>query len=73
VQYYEKRAYDRGRFFGLIANGFESSRSIRRLVEFSEQFNRGITGIERFTEVMDVVSEIKDSENALEIENVRVK
>jgi len=45
--------------------------SIRRLVEFSEQFNRGITGIERFTEVMDVVSEIKDSENASDIENVR--
>lgn len=45
--------------------------SIRRLVEFSEQFNRGITGIERFTQVMDIVSEIKDSENAVEVQNVR--
>lgn len=31
--------------------------SVRRLIDFSEQFNRGITGIERFTEVMDVSGE----------------
>ena len=28
--------------------------SIRRLVEFTEQFQRGMTGIERFCEIMDV-------------------
>ncbi len=31
--------------------------SIRRLIDFSEQFNRGLTGIERFAEVMDVPGE----------------
>lgn len=31
--------------------------SIRRLIDFSEQFNRGLTGIERFAEVMDVEGE----------------
>ena len=31
--------------------------SVRRLIDFSEQFNRGLTGIERFTEVMDVSGE----------------
>lgn len=45
--------------------------AIRTIVEFSEQFNRGMTGIERFTEIMDEVSDIKDSPDAKPIENVR--
>lgn len=44
--------------------------SIRRIVEFSEQFQRGITGIERFVEIMDVEPEIKDSKEAKKLENV---
>ena len=44
--------------------------SIRRIVEFSEQFQRGITGIERFSEIMDIEPEIKDSKNAIPLENV---
>ena len=31
--------------------------SVRRLIDFSEQFNRGMTGIERFAEVMDIEGE----------------
>lgn len=38
--------------------------SIRRIVEFTEQFQRGMTGIERFIEVMDVPVDIKDAPNA---------
>ena len=34
--------------------------SIRRIVEFTEQFQRGMTGIERFYEILDVPVEIKD-------------
>ena len=45
--------------------------SIRKLVEFSEQFQRGITGIDRFNEIMEIEPEIKDSENARDIENVQ--
>ena len=45
--------------------------SIRSIVDFSEQFSRGITGVERFTEIMDVEPEITDSENACEIEDVQ--
>ena len=45
--------------------------SIRRIVEFSEQFQRGITGIERFTEIIDIEPEIKDKENAKELKNVK--
>lgn len=38
--------------------------TVRRIVEFTEQFQRGITGIERFIEVMDEEIEVKDSEDA---------
>ena len=41
--------------------------TIRRIVEFAEQFQRGMTGIERFFEVMDAPIEIKDRENAKEL------
>ena len=45
--------------------------SIRRLVEFSEQFQRGITGIERFTDVMNEPVVIQDAPNARVLQNVR--
>ncbi len=44
--------------------------SIRRIVEFSEQFQRGMTGIERFAEVMDIEPDIVDSFEATELTNV---
>lgn len=45
--------------------------SIRRIVEFAEQFQRGMTGIERFAEIVDCVPDIVDREDATPIENVR--
>lgn len=45
--------------------------SIRRLVEFTEQFQRGMTGIERFCEVMDEPIGVMDKENAVELPAVR--
>jgi len=44
--------------------------SIRRIVEFAEQFQRGMTGIERFCEVMDVEPEITDAADAENIGRV---
>ena len=44
--------------------------SIRRIVEFAEQFQRGLTGIERFCEIMDTEPEITDSPSAKDIEKV---
>lgn len=41
--------------------------SIRRIVEFTEQFQRGMTGIERFVEVIDEPIEIKDCDGAAEL------
>ena len=45
--------------------------SIRRIVEFSEQFERGMTGIERFCEIMDAPAEITDEPGARDIGEVR--
>ena len=45
--------------------------SIRRIVEFAEQFQRGMTGVERFYEVMDVEPEIVDSKDAENVTDVR--
>lgn len=45
--------------------------SIRRIVEFTEQFQRGMTGIERFYEILDVPVEIKDEPGSTPVEDVR--
>ncbi len=45
--------------------------SIRRIVEFAEQFQRGLTGIERFCEIMDIDPEIADSPDATELSGVQ--
>ena len=44
--------------------------SIRRIVEFTEQFQRGMTGIERFCEIMDAPAEIQDAPDAVELKDV---
>ena len=45
--------------------------SIRRIVDFMEQFQRGITGIERFCEIMDETPDIQDAPDAVELTHVR--
>ncbi len=45
--------------------------SVRRIVEFTEQFQRGMTGIERFSEILDVEPDIKDKPDAKVLENVK--
>ena len=45
--------------------------SVRRIVEFSEQFQRGMTGIERFNEIMEIEPDITDSENAKQLSDVK--
>ena len=47
--------------------------TVRRIVEFTEQFQRGMTGIERFTEIMDQDIEIFDDEDAVDLKNVKGK
>ena len=41
--------------------------TIRRIIEFAEQFQRGMTGIERFLQIMDADIEIFDEPDAVEM------
>ena len=43
--------------------------TIRRIIEFAEQFQRGMTGIERFVQIMDSDIEIFDEPGAIECEH----
>ncbi|MCI5856016.1 MAG: ABC transporter ATP-binding protein/permease [Agathobacter sp.] len=43
---------------------------IRTLVDFTEQFQNGYTGFERFREIMDIEPDIKDAPGARELTNV---
>ncbi len=45
--------------------------TVRRIVEFAEQFQRGMTGIERFLGIMDADIEIFDNEGAVPLENAQ--
>lgn len=47
--------------------------TIRRIIEFAEQFQRGMTGIERFVELMDATIDIFDEEGAVPLEEVKGK
>ena len=44
--------------------------SIRRIVDFTEQFQKGITGIERFYEIMDEPTENYTPDDAIELDSV---
>lgn len=44
---------------------------IRTLIDFTEQFQNGYSGFERFCEIMAIEPEIADKENAQTLENVR--
>lgn len=44
--------------------------SVRRIVEFTEQFQKGMTGIERFTEIMDEKPDITEKKDAEELKDV---
>ena len=43
--------------------------TIRRIIEFAEQFQRGMTGIERFLQIVDADVEIFDEPDAVALVN----
>lgn len=45
--------------------------SIRTIIQFTEQFQRGMTGIERFCEIMDAPVDIKEKDDAAEFNDVK--
>lgn len=46
-------------------------RPIRRLIQFIQQFQAGMTGFERFKELMETAPEITDHENAVTLSDVK--
>ncbi|NLC54299.1 MAG: ABC transporter ATP-binding protein [Erysipelothrix sp.] len=45
--------------------------AIRRIVQFLEQFQRGMTGIERFIEILDTKVDIEDKVDAIDLKDVK--
>lgn len=45
--------------------------SIRTIIQFTEQFQRGMTGIERFCEIMDAPQDIVEKPDAKELKDVK--
>ena len=54
--------------FLLYINNF--TEPIRKLINFTEQFQNGYSGFERFLEIMNVEPDIKDKENAVSVERL---
>ncbi len=55
--------------FILYINTF--TEPIRVIVDFTEQFQNGYTGFERFMEIMNIEPDIKDKEGAVEMSDVK--
>lgn len=55
--------------FLLYINTF--TEPIRVIVDFTEQFQNGYTGFERFTEILNIEPDIKDREGAVDLADVR--
>lgn len=55
--------------FALFVNFF--MQPIRRLTEFTQQLQDGMTGFERFIEVMEIESDIVDADDAVDMENIK--
>jgi len=45
--------------------------AVKQMIDFSEQFNHGVTGLERFAEVMDELTETEKSDGTVELAGVR--
>lgn len=54
--------------FLLYINNF--TEPVKTLINFAEQFQNGMTGYERFLDIMSIEPEIKDKENAIDMNHV---
>lgn len=55
--------------FLLYINNF--TEPVKKLINFTEQFQNGYTGYERFLEIMDVQPDITDAEDAVELKQAK--
>ena len=62
-------AHTHMRSFLLYINVFTDP--IKTLIDFTEQFQNGYTGFERFMEIINIEPDIQDKEDAVELKNVK--
>ena len=55
--------------FLLYINNF--TEPVKKLVNFTEQFQNGYSGYERFLEIMDIAPDIKDRDNAIAVDDLK--
>ncbi len=55
--------------FLLYINNF--TEPIKKMINFTEQFQNGISGYERFIEILSIEPDIEDSQNAIELKNIK--
>lgn len=55
--------------FLLYINNF--TEPVKKLVNFTEQFQNGYSGYERFLEIMDIAPDIKDRDNAIAVDSLK--
>ena len=46
---------------------------VKTLIDFTEQFQNGYSGYERFQQILQLEPEIRDREDAIELKNVKRK
>ena len=55
--------------FLLYINNF--TEPIKKMINFTEQFQNGISGYERFIEILSIEPDIEDSQNSIELKNIK--
>ncbi len=66
-----KGAISPGQFIAYILYTQTLLVTLARIIEFTEQFQRGMTGLERFDGIMAIKSEISEKEDALKLDKVK--
>lgn len=55
--------------FLLYINNF--TEPVKKLINFTEMFQNGYSGFERFSEIMEIAPDIRDEEDAISVENLK--
>lgn len=69
--FFLQAAWDAAGYPGVYAVYLVFMQPVRRLSNFAQQFETGMTGFERFTEILDTDPDIQDKPGALELKKVK--
>lgn len=62
---------DNGELVAYLLYTTHFMKPVRRLIQFTQQYNTGMAGFERYLEVLDIEPDIKDKEGAIELTDVK--